>query len=295
LASIAISYYFYRRGKKERRPVYVVTGNPVVRTYRDREIVVLFGGSEVPVVTRTIVTFWNAGQESIRAADVVEDHRVHIEFPAGTNILDALVVEATRPEIDFACKTDSHGSRVLLSFSHLNFRDGPSCQHELRHSTPSITDEGEREHSQLMTVTMTAPRTRVDPGGMPSPPDPEVPEKAKRRRFSAEYKLAILREADACTEPGQIGALLRRERLYSSHLVDWRRQRETGVLEALARKRGPKPADPARVEADRLRRENERLRGRLAQAERIIEIQGKVSELLGIPLDPASDDEQSAT
>ncbi|MDF2742580.1 MAG: hypothetical protein K0S88_3950, partial [Actinomycetia bacterium] len=114
-------------------------------------------------------------------------------------------------------------------------------------------------------------------------------------RFSAEYKLAILREADACTEPGQIGALLRRERLYSSHLVDWRRQRETGALEALARKRGPKPADPARVEADRLRRENERLRGRLAQAERIIEIQGKVSELLGVPLDPASDDEQSAT
>jgi transposase len=132
-----------------------------------------------------------------------------------------------------------------------------------------------------MTVTMTAPRTRVDPGGMPSPPDPEVPEKAKRRRFSAEYKLAILREADRCTQPGQIGALLRRERLYSSHLVDWRRQRETGALEALARKRGPKPADPARVEADRLGRENKRLRGRLAQAERIIEIQGKVSELLG--------------
>src|SRR5512133_3916190 len=132
-----------------------------------------------------------------------------------------------------------------------------------------------------MTVTRTAPRTRVDPGAMPSPPDPEVPEKAKRRRFSAEYKLAIVREADRCTEPGQIGALRRRERLYSSHLVDWRRQRETGALEALARKRGPKPADPARVEVDRLRRENERLRGRLAQAERIIEIQGKVSELLG--------------
>src|SRR5215211_6114328 len=133
-----------------------------------------------------------------------------------------------------------------------------------------------------MTVTMTAPQIRVDPEAMPSPPDPEVPEKAKRRRFSAEYKLAILREADACTEPGQIGGLLRR-------------QRETGALEALARKRGPKPADPARVEVDRLRRENQRLRGRLAQAERIIEIQGKVSELLGIPLDPASDEEQSAT
>ena len=146
-----------------------------------------------------------------------------------------------------------------------------------------------------MTLTMTAPGTRVDPGAMSSPPDPEVSEKAKRRRFSAEYKLAILREVDACTEPGQIGALLRRERLYSSHLVDWRRQRDTGALEALARKRGPKPADPARVEVERLRRANERLAKRLAQAEKIIEIQGKVSELLGIPLDPASDDEQSAS
>jgi hypothetical protein len=89
--------------------------------------------------------------------------------------------------------------------------------------------------------------------------------------------------------------LLRRERLYSSHLVDWRRQREAGALQALARTRGPKPADPTRVEVERLRRANERLATRLAQAERIIEIQGKVSELLGIPLDPASDDEQSAT
>ena len=146
-----------------------------------------------------------------------------------------------------------------------------------------------------MTVTMTVPQARVDPEAMPSAADPEVPEKAKRRRFSAEYKLAIVREADACTEPGEIGALLRRERLYSSHLVDWRRQREAGALQALARKRGPKPADPTRVEVERLRRANERLATRLAQAEKIIEIQGKVSELLGIPLDPASDDEQSTT
>src|SRR5216117_4564333 len=114
-----------------------------------------------------------------------------------------------------------------------------------------------------MTVTMTAPRTRVDPGGMPSPPDPEVPEKAKRRRFSAEYKLAILREADRCTQPGQIGALLRRERLYSSHLVDWRRQRDTGALQALARKRGRPPADPAAGELTRLRRDNQRLAAKL--------------------------------
>src|ERR1044072_6586417 len=97
-----------------------------------------------------------------------------------------------------------------------------------------------------MTVTMTAPGVRVDPGAMPTPPDPEVPEKAKLRRISAEYQLAILSEVDRCDQPGQIGALLRRERLYSSHLVDWRRQRETGALAALARKRGPKPPAPGR-------------------------------------------------
>jgi transposase len=146
-----------------------------------------------------------------------------------------------------------------------------------------------------VTVTMTPPGIAGDAGGMSTPPDPEVPAKAKRRRFSAEYKLAILREADACTQPGQIGALLRREGLYSSHLVDWRRQREVGALQALARRRGPVPADPAAAELERLRRDNQRLARKLDQAERIIEIQGKVSELLGIPLDPASEDDESAS
>jgi len=134
-----------------------------------------------------------------------------------------------------------------------------------------------------------------DAGGMTSPPDPEVPAKAKRRRFSAQYKLEILREADTCTQPGEIGALLRREGLYSSHLVDWRRQRDAGALQALARRRGRARVDPATGELARLRRDNQRLQTRLDQAQRIIEIQGKVSELLGIPLDPASDDNESGT
>jgi len=146
-----------------------------------------------------------------------------------------------------------------------------------------------------VTVTMTRPVIAGDAGGMSSPPDPEVPAKAKRRQFSAEYKLAILREADACAKSGEIGALLRREGLYSSHLVDWRRQREAGALQALARRRGRAPADPAIAEVERLRRDNQRLAAKLEQAQRIIEIQGKVSELLGIPLDPASDDNESAT
>ena len=123
---------------------------------------------------------------------------------------------------------------------------------------------------------MTTPVIAGDAGGMSAiPPDPEVPAKAKRRRFSAEYKLAILREADACTQPGEIGALLRREGLYSSHLVDWRRQRDAGALQALARRRGRASGDPAAAELERLRRDNQRLAAKLAQAQRIIEIQGK--------------------
>ena len=117
--------------------------------------------------------------------------------------------------------------------------------------------------------------------------DSEVLEKGHRRRFTAKYKLRVLEQADGCTEPGQIGALLRREGLYSSHLTTWRRQREAGALAGLApRKRGHK-ANPKNRQTQRmaeLERENERLRHRLVQAETIIDVQKKVSSLLGIPL-----------
>ena len=116
--------------------------------------------------------------------------------------------------------------------------------------------------------------------------NPEVPEKAKRRRFEAAYKLRILEEAERCAEPGQLGELLRREGLYSSHLTTWRKQREEGALEALgAKKRGRKAKrrDPLALEVERLQRENRRLMERLRQAETIIEVQKKVSEMLGIP------------
>lgn len=112
-------------------------------------------------------------------------------------------------------------------------------------------------------------------------PDPEVASKAKRRRFNAEYKLRIVAEADACTERGAIGALLRREGLYSSHLDKWRKQRDRGALEGLrGQKRGRKP-DPQATEIARLARENEQLRCRLERAERIIDVQKKLAELLG--------------
>ena len=124
--------------------------------------------------------------------------------------------------------------------------------------------------------------------------NPEVPEKAKRRRFDAEYKLRILEEAQRCKEDGQLGELLRREGLYSSYLTTWRRQRDTGTLQALQpRKRGRKAKrkDPVAQENARLRRENQRLADRLRQAETIIEVQKKVSEMLGIPLTSPNDGE----
>jgi len=143
----------------------------------------------------------------------------------------------------------------------------------------------------MLSIT-TSGNGQVHAGPMP---DPEVPERPRRRRFAAAYKLEILREIDAATEPGAIGAILRRERLYSSHLVDWRRARDRGALEALARPQGrPKP-NPLAKENERLRRQNARLTGRLATAERIIEIQGKVSELLGIPLAQPSEDDESGS
>ena len=116
-------------------------------------------------------------------------------------------------------------------------------------------------------------------------------EQAKRRRFTAEYKLRILREADACKGDGDLGALLRREGLYSSHLATWRRQRDEIAKAGLkARKRGPKSkaVDP-RVK--QLERENARLRRRLERVELMLTIQKKASEMLGIPLNHPDKDE----
>jgi transposase-like protein len=109
-------------------------------------------------------------------------------------------------------------------------------------------------------------------------------EKARRRRFSAAYKLEVLQEADACSEPGEIGALLRREGLYSSLLSKWRQQREEGTLEGLRpKKRGRKarPRNPLARRVAELERDNERLRKKLEQAETIIDVQKKLSRILG--------------
>jgi len=112
-------------------------------------------------------------------------------------------------------------------------------------------------------------------------PDPEVVPTAKRRQFSAAYKRRILEEADACTGSGEVGALLRREGLYSSNLTTWRRQRERGELEP--QKRGRKGPDRQSQEIARLKQENERLRSQLERAEAIIDVQKKLSSLFGLP------------
>ena len=125
-------------------------------------------------------------------------------------------------------------------------------------------------------------------------PDPEVMDRAKRRRFTAQYKLHILEAADACRAPGEVGALLRREGLYSSQLTQWRRARREGSLTALSKPRGPKGRrrDQVAVENEQLRKENARLRRRLEQANTILEVQKKASEILGIPLNsPSGDDD----
>ena len=116
----------------------------------------------------------------------------------------------------------------------------------------------------------------------------EVVPKAQRRQFTAAYKARILEEADRCTKPGELGALQRREGLYASSIRRWRKARDAGQLEGLApHKRGPKPPTDAALvrEVVQLRKTNERLQKKLKQAELVIEVQKKVSQLLGISLE----------
>ena len=136
---------------------------------------------------------------------------------------------------------------------------------------------------------------QAPPGGRATPwgaacegTHPEVVEKKRRRKFTAKYKLRILEEADACTQAGQMGALLRREGLYSSNLTYWRRQRDKGIFQALRpKKRGRKQIEinPLKQRVALLEREKQKLKHKLQQAEKIIEVQKKISEILGIPQD----------
>ena len=133
-------------------------------------------------------------------------------------------------------------------------------------------------------MSQTVPATNTQP-------DPEVRPKAKHRHFTAEYKKRILDEADACTSPTQRGALVRREGLYSSHLHKWRQQRAQGILDGLAPKKRGVKSNPLVLENAQLHRQIKQLEQQLHRAEMIIEVQKKISLLLGLPTEPNLPDE----
>ena len=158
----------------------------------------------------------------------------------------------------------------------------------------SPVGEPERRGDERSEAARSGGSSTGERAPTPVPPDPEVPARHMKRRFTTAYKLDILRRADACTQSGELGALLRKEGLYSSHLVTWRRQRAHGLT---PKKRGRKPtsSDPRVRTLERektaLAADNRRLARRLERAETIIAFQKKVAELLGIPLKPLPSDE----
>ena len=164
-------------------------------------------------------------------------------------------------------------------------------------ASPTVLPAAERREAERSEADRSAAagNTVATEPATPPRPDPEVVADAKRRTFTADYKQRILAEADAAPQPGAIGALLRREGLYSSHLVTWRRERQAGILKALTpHKRGPKPkCNPFEEEYQKLHRENERLTEELRRAQIVIEVQKKVGSLLGWPLPKAEREEKS--
>jgi transposase-like protein len=164
-------------------------------------------------------------------------------------------------------------------------------------ASPTVLPAAERREGERSEADRSAAagKTVAASPATPTHPNPEVVADAKRRSFTAQYKQRILAEADAASvQPGAIGALLRREGLYSSHLVTWRREREAGILKGLTpHKRGPKPKrNLQEEELQKLRRENQRLTEQLRKAEIVIDVQKKVGALLGWPL-PTADPEKN--
>ena len=163
--------------------------------------------------------------------------------------------------------------------------------------SPTVLPAAERREDERSETDRSsgAGKTVAPPPAALPRPNPEVVVDAKRRTFTAEYKLRILAEADAAaTQPGAIGALQRREGLYSSHLVTWRRERQSGILKGLTpHQRGPKSKrSPLEEENQKLRRENARLAEQIRKAEIVIDVQKKVGALLGWPLPTADPEEQ---
>jgi transposase-like protein len=154
-------------------------------------------------------------------------------------------------------------------------------------ATQLSVEEPERRGDERSEAARSGGSSTLEPDAVPVPPDSEVPARHARRRFTTAYKLEILRRADACTRHGELGALLRKEGLYSSHLITWRQQREAGLT---PKKRGRKaiPVDPA---MKKLEQENRRLTTRLKKAEALLDFPKTLSSLLQIPLIPFESDE----
>lgn len=158
-------------------------------------------------------------------------------------------------------------------------------------ATAAILEDSERRGAERSEAPRSGVASKIE---RDLAPDPQVVAKPTRRRFTSEFKLQVLREADQCG-PGELGALLRRHGLYSSHLSVWRRERDLGARERLSKKRGRKAAErnPLSPRIAQLERENRRLQARLKKAELILEIQKKAAALLGIPLNhPESGDDE---
>lgn len=167
-------------------------------------------------------------------------------------------------------------------------RQGDSSLQDDSRTTGSVGSEGERSEDERATELVVRRRAT---------PDPEVLQRAVRRRFTADYKQRILAEVDAAIDSGTIGRILRREGIYSSHLANWRKTRSESQRAAFEpQKRGPKPApkNPLQAENAKLTRENARLNKKLRRAELIIDLQKKVSQILGItlPVLEESDDDE---
>jgi transposase-like protein len=168
---------------------------------------------------------------------------------------------------------------------------------EISSTSPTVLPAAERREDERSEAdrSTAAGKTVAPERAAPTLPNPEVVPTAKRRAFTAEYKLGILAEADAAAaNPGAIGALLRREGLYSSHLVTWRRERQAGILRGLTpHKRGPKSKYNSQEEENqKLRRENQRLTEELRKAAIVIDVQKEVGALLGWPLPKADPEEK---
>lgn len=162
---------------------------------------------------------------------------------------------------------------------------------------PSILEDPQRRGGERSEAPRSGGASKIErPDPLGVAPDPHVPRRPTRRRFTAEFKLEVLREADRCTEAGQIGALLRRHGIYSSILSSWRHERDRVAKAHLSRKRGRKPApvNPLASRLAQVEREYRLLQARMHKAEIIIDIQKKVSALLGIPLNTPDNDESGS-